>query len=657
MNRVACFAHWDNYNIIQNYVIFYLKELKKVAEKIIFVSAVDISENELEKIKPYIYHAITGKHDEYDFGSYKKAFLYAKENGLLENCDELIFANDSCYAPLFPFKDMFNKMSNKNIDFWGPTENCINKENFLCQYHVQSYFLVFKPQVFMHECFYKFMYDIKKEKTKKDIILKYEICLSELLIHNGFKYDVYCTFSKKMKGAFLYEYRKLIREEKYPFLKRSIILYKNIKTSYPIFTRIFITLFTNYKYSLIRKDKKINVKKIQLKKHIRYFLREINKRQGIINKRQTRITMFGKTIIGIKELDFRLKVINIFGIKIKYKKIFLKKRIKTWKEKNLILKSGFWDADWYIKKYHPNFSKKEVLDYWYEKGWFNNELPSKYFDNNYLNSCKILGVNPIIRYISKVWPSFPNNCNPYKSEKDKNRIEQYLEYKKTRKAKGVVYTCITNDYDDIREIEIYKYIDKDWDYVCFTDNKNGIKQAQIGIWEIRPLQFCKLDNTRNQRWHKTKPHLLFPQYKCSIYIDSNINILSSFLFDFINKNQSIIILPRHFERNCIYAEYDIVLKYNIDDKNIVNKELNILKFAKMPHDYGLCENNVIYRKHNNEKIIDLMNEWWYMISNYSKRDQLSLMYLFWKRRFDMKNITFENTRLDTKNFYVFAHKK
>ena len=42
MKRLAIFAHYDKDNIIDDYVIYYLKELKKSFETIIFVSYTDL---------------------------------------------------------------------------------------------------------------------------------------------------------------------------------------------------------------------------------------------------------------------------------------------------------------------------------------------------------------------------------------------------------------------------------------------------------------------------------------------------------------------------------------------------------------------------------------------------------------------------------------
>ena len=46
---IAVFAHFDKDNLIDDYVVEYLQELKKVAEKIIFVSDCNI----IDSIFPY----------------------------------------------------------------------------------------------------------------------------------------------------------------------------------------------------------------------------------------------------------------------------------------------------------------------------------------------------------------------------------------------------------------------------------------------------------------------------------------------------------------------------------------------------------------------------------------------------------------------------
>ena len=254
MTKLAIFAHYDKRNEIQDYVVEYLRGLKEVAHNIIFVSDSDVPQEELSKISNYVSHSIVGRHNEYDFGSYKRGYLWALDNDILKNYKELIFANDSCYAPLFPFSTMFEKMKDTKADYWGATIND-NKhyKTDEIRNHVQSFFMVFKPQIFNSKHFENFMRSIKKQKEKKDGINKYEIGLSIYLQENGYNLDCYSEISKSVADSHLAQYKQLIKKERLPFLKRNIILKKEIQNVYPIGIKKIISK-TKYNYNLIKKD-------------------------------------------------------------------------------------------------------------------------------------------------------------------------------------------------------------------------------------------------------------------------------------------------------------------------------------------------------------------------------------------------------------------
>lgn len=288
MKRVAIFAHYSSDSKIEDHVIYYLQGLNQVTDYIIFVSDSDIKESELQKIKNITTKSIAKHHGEYDFGSYKRGFIYAIENNLLADCEELIFANDSCYAPLFPFTEMFNKMSNKKLDFWGATQNSLNNYED-GKIHIQSYFIVFKSNVFNSDCFKNFIFSIKKEDTKDDIIQKYEIGLTLILSKNGYKWDVYSDISKTTIQAFILKYKELIIKDKIPFLKRSITLRKNQPIVYPYRIKELINKYTNYKYNLIKDDVKKNKININIIKFIIY----LRKKFFRLHIYERRIYLFG----------------------------------------------------------------------------------------------------------------------------------------------------------------------------------------------------------------------------------------------------------------------------------------------------------------------------------------------------------------------------
>ena len=116
---------------------------------------------------------------------------------------------------------------------------------------------------------------------------------------------------------------------------------------------------------------------------------------------------------------------------------------------------------------------------------------------------------------------------PFRDAETQNRLlSEYWNHDAKSVKKSVVYTCVTNGYDDIAEIAVPSFVNCKWDYVCFTDNPEHIKAGRLGVWKMRPLSYTQLDDTRNNRWHKFHPDLLFPDYAESIpFLSSLLKVI------------------------------------------------------------------------------------------------------------------------------------
>lgn len=216
---------------------------------------------------------------------------------------------------------------------------------------------------------------------------------------------------------------------------------------------------------------------------------------------------------------------------------------------------------------------------------------------------------------------------------------------------GVVYTCITGAYDGLI---VHKFVNPAYDYVCFTDNEKLLSERKRGPWQIKPLAYSLLDNIKNARWHKTHPHVLFPDYEKSIWVDGNGNFLTRRIFTMIEKSHEKLLVPLHFSRDCIYDECDEV-RGSKETAECCDNVKQLLLREKMPYHYGLHETNIIYRQHHDAKIRKLMEDWWNCIEKYSKRDQLSFSYVLWKNGFSVKAVSIPNARIDKKNFDFVNH--
>lgn len=244
------------------------------------------------------------------------------------------------------------------------------------------------------------------------------------------------------------------------------------------------------------------------------------------------------------------------------------------------------------------------------------------------------------------------NCPFYKAKEYFYIYRTWTNYK-------VIYKVIINNYD----IHINpKFLNYDFDYLFFTNNLYYFQNTN-SIWQYYhiPKNINKLSPSKQNRYLKINAHKYLPSiYNFSIYIDGNVIIINdiNLLLKQINSKYGNFkfYIPIHPDRNCIYAESKIVLKLKKDKYKNVNPQIKKIKKDSFPPNYGLSENNILIRNHKDSSIIQLMNEWWKIVSNGSKRDQLSLMYIIWKYNF--KNFSLIERKLIEKYFKIIRkHRK
>ncbi len=196
--------------------------------------------------------------------------------------------------------------------------------------------------------------------------------------------------------------------------------------------------------------------------------------------------------------------------------------------------------------------------------------------------------------------------------------------------KNVIYTILVGNYDSLMQPLA---VDERFDYVCFS---NDITDEKVGVWTIRRIPFENSDNTRVSRYPKILPHKVFPDCDYSLYIDANIQIIGRELYDVINRkieeNALIAQVPNIF-RNCIYKDIEIAYRKRKVDLKGAKRQYKHLEQEEFPAHFGLFENNVILRKHNDPMVIEISEAWWKEYSNYTHRDQFCLMYVYWRHNY------------------------
>lgn len=180
--RVAVFSFFDKDYIIRDRVIYLLEQLREVCDAILFIADNYLPITEILKIRHLIAAYQCERFGEYDFGAYKRGIELAARHNLLGKIDELVLCNDSVYGPIVSMPEIFAQMDAVKCDFWGITSNGRYVPD-----HLQSYFTVYKKNVFSSQEFREFFRNVQSWASVEQVISAYEIPLTGMLEGLGFR--------------------------------------------------------------------------------------------------------------------------------------------------------------------------------------------------------------------------------------------------------------------------------------------------------------------------------------------------------------------------------------------------------------------------------------------------------------------------------------
>ncbi|MCZ9880107.1 rhamnan synthesis F family protein [Brachyspira hyodysenteriae] len=143
-------------------------------------------------------------------------------------------------------ENIINKMN--DYDFGGIS---ISKDLKIANHnYITSFFIYINKNIFNKDFFNNFIYDIKKEEDKMDIIKKYEFGLSKLMLDNNI--ELKGLFNDNGEFNRPYFNPLALIEEGYPFLKKHVLEKKvTVPLNIDELTNIIKIIKNNYDIKLI----------------------------------------------------------------------------------------------------------------------------------------------------------------------------------------------------------------------------------------------------------------------------------------------------------------------------------------------------------------------------------------------------------------------
>lgn len=249
MERLGILVFYDKNGIFSEYIEYLLIALKEVVTyQIVIVNGFIQLESE-KKLSRISDEVLIRENKGFDAGAYKDIFQNYLTIDKLKKYNEIIMCNDSFYGPFFPFSELWKRMKEYRVDFWGFTrhpEGIFGDGTFISS-HIQSYFLIIKKSLFLSRKFQAFWNEeVNYETELIDVIKKFEIRFTTYFEEKGFvgmaltDLPEYAYINIQYnENPYLSGCYELITQGICPVLKRKSLL---------LFNKDFEKAFQTYKY-------------------------------------------------------------------------------------------------------------------------------------------------------------------------------------------------------------------------------------------------------------------------------------------------------------------------------------------------------------------------------------------------------------------------
>ncbi len=232
---IGVFVVFADQGIIDEYVFFLAEKLGEILETLIItINGVPDSEDmeRLHRISDEIY---VRDNVGFDCGAYKDTLEKYLGWERLENYEELLLVNDSCYGPVYPLYEVYDEMDGKSLDFWGITEQTpirgSHYDTNLLPYHIQSYFIVIRKGMLQNKAFREFWKGLHVSNDYNETVAFFELKFTQYFNDLGYTSGAYvdcaafCRSTDVSQAYVFFDSYKLVSEHRCPLIKKKVFLF------------------------------------------------------------------------------------------------------------------------------------------------------------------------------------------------------------------------------------------------------------------------------------------------------------------------------------------------------------------------------------------------------------------------------------------------
>ncbi len=197
-NRLGIYFFYDSQGIVDDFVIYYLVNLKKFCKELCVVVNEPLQEQGRIKLEQVCDKLLVRENKGFDSQAYKYAMKFYGYDEL-KKYDELILCNFTCYGPVYPFEEMFEKMEKSNCDYWGmswyPKAEgiiaCSEQTTSYIPEHIMSFFMTIRNKMLSSNAFRDYWENIKIPNNYGEAVFYNELQFTNYFTKHGFIGDTF----------------------------------------------------------------------------------------------------------------------------------------------------------------------------------------------------------------------------------------------------------------------------------------------------------------------------------------------------------------------------------------------------------------------------------------------------------------------------------
>lgn len=219
----------------------------------------------------------------------------------------------------------------------------------------------------------------------------------------------------------------------------------------------------------------------------------------------------------------------------------------------------------------------------------------------------------------------------------------------TQNHRIAVYTSVFGAYDEMYYPRIYF---DNVDYYYVSDEKPDELGCYKWIDASSVIPSGISSPIKRNRYVKMHPHILFPEYEYSIYIDGIVEVTGD-VRNYFKENPTGISVFKYYNRDCLYYEALQMANYKRVSISDIYQQITRYLNEGYPLHYGMTEMPVIARVHHKRECKKIMEDWWSEFDRTAQRDQLSFMYVMWRNGYSLDDLGLLGTDFRKANEYIY----